>query len=118
MNNNYYDVLGIENSSSIDDIKEAYKQQIKILHPDRNGNKINKYFINVLNEAYKVLSDPVQRKSYDSSLNNKKKVHNNTNMLMNWSLFDDAILDDSIYNEYTSSLVINDNNIINKLLQE
>lgn len=62
----YYKILGIEKTASIDDIKKAYRKQARKLHPDLNPNdkEANKKFQQV-NEANEVLSDPEKRKKYD-----------------------------------------------------
>lgn len=59
----YYKVLGIEKTATIDDIKKAYRKQARKLHPDLNPNdkEAHKKFQQV-NEANEVLSDPEKRK--------------------------------------------------------
>ncbi len=60
---NYYLILGVERDSTQDQIKAAYRQQAKDLHPDYYGQD-SVPFKN-LQEAYAVLSDPERRRSYD-----------------------------------------------------
>ncbi len=51
----YYQILGISQQASINDIKQAYRQKAKQLHPDRNKNtNAHEEFI-LLNEAYEYL---------------------------------------------------------------
>ena len=66
MPKNYYIILGIPANSSQEDIKAAYRRLAKEYHPDYFGES-NAPFL-VLQEAYSVLSDPLQRKTYDDSL--------------------------------------------------
>lgn len=63
MPKNYYIILGIPANSKHKDIKAAYRRLAKEFHPDRYGQK-NSPFLTI-QEAYSVLSDPVQRRMYD-----------------------------------------------------
>ncbi len=65
MPKNYYIVLGISSTSSQDEIKSAYRRLAKEFHPDHYGQ--SSPFLNI-QEAYSVLSDPVRRRSYDTTL--------------------------------------------------
>lgn len=67
---NLYEVLGVPETSSQDEIKKGYRQQAMKWHPDRNpGNKEEaEERFKQIGYAYKVLSDPAQRAEYDSEL--------------------------------------------------
>jgi DnaJ-class molecular chaperone len=60
---NFYDVLGISKTASAAEVKAAYRNLAKSLHPDVNphGAKLMEH----VNAAYEVLSDPVKRAAYD-----------------------------------------------------
>ncbi|KAF8083704.1 hypothetical protein N665_0756s0021 [Sinapis alba] len=59
-----YDLLGIDRSSNKSQIKAAYRTLQKRCHPDIAGVPGHDMAI-ILNEAYKLLSDPVSRHAYD-----------------------------------------------------
>jgi molecular chaperone DnaJ len=62
----YYDVLGCQKSSSIEELKGAYRRLAKELHPDRNpGNHECEHKFKEINEAYDVLKDGDKRAAYD-----------------------------------------------------
>ncbi|CAH2044147.1 unnamed protein product [Thlaspi arvense] len=59
-----YDLLGIDRSSDKSQIKAAYRKLQKRCHPDIAGVPGHDMAI-ILNEAYKLLSDPISRQAYD-----------------------------------------------------
>ncbi|HEY5237001.1 MAG TPA: molecular chaperone DnaJ, partial [Rhizomicrobium sp.] len=62
----YYEVLGCAKSSSIEELKGAYRRLAKELHPDRNpGNHECEHKFKEINEAYDVLKDGDKRAAYD-----------------------------------------------------
>lgn len=62
----YYDVLGVRKDASQEEIKRAYKNLAKKLHPDSNSDdpNANDKFQEV-QKAYDVLKDPEKRRTYD-----------------------------------------------------
>ncbi|PIP19862.1 MAG: molecular chaperone DnaJ [Candidatus Omnitrophica bacterium CG08_land_8_20_14_0_20_41_16] len=64
----YYEVLGVSKSSSLDEIKKAYRELALKFHPDRvpheQKKKAEEKFKNI-SEAYAVLSDANKRALYD-----------------------------------------------------
>ncbi|MDC3181079.1 molecular chaperone DnaJ [Gammaproteobacteria bacterium] len=63
----FYEVLGVDKSSSSEEIKRAYRKQAMRHHPDRNaGNKDSEQKLKEINEAYAVLSDENKRSQYDN----------------------------------------------------
>ena len=63
----HYDILGINQNASQEEIKKAYFEMAKKYHPDAGDETEIQKFHEVA-EAYKVLSDSDSRKAYDLSL--------------------------------------------------
>ena len=62
----YYEVLGLERSASLTDIKKSYRKLALELHPDRNpGDPHAEEKFKEASEAYGVLSDQQKRQIYD-----------------------------------------------------
>lgn len=62
----YYRLLNVSRNSSLDEIKKAYKQLIRLHHPDRIGESEG-HISRLLTEAYEILSDQSKRQKYDSN---------------------------------------------------
>ncbi len=63
----YYVVLGVETSASAGDIRQAYRRAVREAHPDLHPDRADLATeqIKLINEAYTVLRQPVQRREYD-----------------------------------------------------
>ena len=59
-----YEILGIQNDASEDEIKKAFRQQARKYHPD-NKETGNEEIFKEVNQAYEILSDPEKRAIYD-----------------------------------------------------
>lgn len=64
---NPYEVLGVPENASQDEVKKAYRKLALELHPDTSaaGSSADEKF-RELNEAYEILKDPLKRKNYDA----------------------------------------------------
>jgi curved DNA-binding protein CbpA len=63
----YYDRLGVAPTATAADIRSAYRDLARALHPDRaNGSPSPR--MAAVNEAWSVLGDPARRAEYDATL--------------------------------------------------
>jgi len=63
MPKNYYLILGVKSNATPGEIKAAFRQRVKELHPDRSGMGSGPFL--EVQEAYGVLGDIAQRRRYD-----------------------------------------------------
>jgi molecular chaperone DnaJ len=62
----YYEVLGVQKSAPLDEIKKAYRKAAVKFHPDKNpGNPEAEESFKEAAEAYAILSDEEKRAQYD-----------------------------------------------------
>jgi len=66
---NYYQILQVDSSAEPEVIEGAYKRLAKKYHPDmRDAQAVDQQRMQLINEAYQVLSDPKWRAQYDREL--------------------------------------------------
>ncbi len=63
----HYAALGLGSDASLADIKKAFRQKASLHHPDKNDAADAAERFRAAQQAYEVLSDPVQRKAYDDT---------------------------------------------------
>lgn len=62
----YYEVLGVSKTASVEEIKKSYRKVAMQYHPDRNpGDKAAEEKFKEAAEAYEILSDTDKRSQYD-----------------------------------------------------
>ena len=74
----YYKILNVSPSASDDEIKTAYRNLAKRLHPDLNPGVDTTAIFQKVNEAYSVLSDPIQRAKYSKRVDSNQSQPNNS----------------------------------------
>lgn len=71
MPKSYYDVLGVKENATAEEIKKVYRKLARDYHPDRNPDKPNaEERFKEIQEAYSVLSDEQKRAAYDRQRKN------------------------------------------------
>ena len=64
MNTNLYDILGVSNNATFEEIKIKYKSLAQQHHPDKGGDP---ELFKEIKKAYEILSDPISREIYDNT---------------------------------------------------
>jgi len=67
----YYEILGIAPTASASELKTAYRRLLRQAHPDMGGSSA---ILDLVNEAYDALKDPVKRSQYDAALRNGENM--------------------------------------------
>jgi len=70
---NYYLILGISQKESQSGIQRAFRDLVRRYHPDRAGPRATPFFQEIVT-AYRTLSDPQKRASYDEGLAHAEAV--------------------------------------------
>ena len=77
MNQTYYEILNCSSNASFDELKQSYRSLLLKLHPDKalstkhnaiGSNSESLPAIDLVKEAWNVLSDEKQKKLYDLKL--------------------------------------------------
>lgn len=75
-----YDVLGVSQSATLEQIRGAYRIRVTMFHPDRFDQsrqpkewQLANEMLKALNSAYEVLSDPTCRRDYDATLKHRSE---------------------------------------------
>ncbi len=103
-----YDILGLDEDADIDDIKEAYRELVKEVHPDLGGNqeefkRIQSAYEDLKNKEIKERINQIKNKSKKSSQPNKKEVTSATIEYLNYEIIEKLECD------------INDRNLFKKV---
>ena len=92
---NLYSILGVSTSATEEEIKKAYKELAKKLHPDRN-NGIETEQFKEITEAYDILSDKKKKAEYD-----KEIIGFNSSFEVNFEKYE---LTKDVFREYSMDL--------------
>ena len=71
---NYYEVLGLNQSATSDEIRRAYRILARRYHPDLNPGKSSEERFKIIALAYQTLSDSEKKRAYDSELDSSKRI--------------------------------------------
>lgn len=64
----FYQKLGVRRGATAEEVRQAYHEAARRLHPDRNTTPGETEFFLDIQEAYEVLSNPKKRLRYDAAL--------------------------------------------------
>lgn len=64
---NYYEILGVDEDATQEEIESAYRHKVKHTHPDQSDHPNAAQLFKRLQQAYDVLGDPESRDEYDSN---------------------------------------------------
>ncbi len=78
MEEDYYEILGVPEGASKEDIKRAYHILAHQYHPDKNNG--NEFRFKKINEAYRILHDDGSRFEYDRMRGQNKNYNTIKNM--------------------------------------
>ena len=71
MSENYYNILGVSDNSTKEEIKKAYRSLQMKWHPDKNpGSQESINMTQQINQAYETLGDEQKKQEYDMMRNN------------------------------------------------
>lgn len=79
----YYKVLGIDETSSSEEVRRAYLKMAKKHHPDRNNNdEVSLVKFTLINEAYHILGNLDNRLKYKIELQKREHIHEQAKIKM------------------------------------
>ena len=94
----YYQILGLSNNSSKNDITKKYRELSKKLHPDKGGNE---YLFNMITESYNKLLNNNNDDNNDNILEIKPVFNSKYNFFKDY--FSDM---DEFINEFDNQLLL------------
>jgi DnaJ family protein B protein 12 len=71
---NFYDVMGLNKSCTLQEIRKAYNFLSKKYHPDKTDDPTEVALFELVQRAYECLSNETKRKEYDFYINNVEKI--------------------------------------------
>jgi curved DNA-binding protein CbpA len=65
---NHYEILGLAEQATEEQIRTAYKTKARQYHPDKNASKDAEEKFKEVSQAYSVLHDKIERRKFDAKL--------------------------------------------------
>jgi DnaJ-class molecular chaperone len=89
----YYAILNIDSNASNECIKKAYRKEASKWHPDKNKSPEATQRMQLINEAYLILSDKEARDRYDQEYQHYRdfKEQSYSNSKQDYSFNDDVL---------------------------
>jgi curved DNA-binding protein CbpA len=82
---NYYDILGLKKTATLEEIKLAYRKLAIKFHPDKNqGDRYYEEWAKKINEAYEILGNLQKRAEYDKTNNGYSESNSYNNHSSNF----------------------------------
>jgi DnaJ-class molecular chaperone len=75
---NHYQILGVNTSATVDELRRAYRILARRYHPDVNPGRASEERFKLIAEAYATLSDPKKRAAYDLEIEKDQRKHFDT----------------------------------------
>ena len=89
----YYSILEVDNESSFEEIKSAFRKQCIKWHPDKNLGKDTTEKMQLINEAYLILKDSEARAKYDIEWEDDSREDDDLEYADAWDKNDNGIPD-------------------------
>jgi len=98
----YYQILGVQENATSDQIKDAFRKLAFKYHPDKNPGSEEEAGLKFkeINEAYAVLGEPDKRRQYD--LSGKGAYNTGFNTYNQSDIFRDSFGNQSVYTDIAS----------------
>ena len=100
MSTNYYQILNVDTTASLEEIKKSFRKLAKLWHPDKNNNSsesVSKF--KLISEAYEILSNKRTREDYDEQLKYGNMTVNGHPYSNPMDMFDKIFMD-NLHNSY------------------